>query len=38
VDRVEYWAYPTDLVQAKQGPTKTRPSHSGLDCQMELKR
>jgi len=38
VDRVEYWAYPTCLVQAKGGPTQTRPSRSDLDCQMESKR
>ena len=38
VDRIEYWAYPTWLVQAKGGPTQTRPSRSDLDCQMESKR
>jgi len=30
VDRVEYWAYPTRLVQAKRGPIQTSPSRFGL--------
>jgi len=30
VDRVEHWAYPTDLVQAKEGPTQKHPSHFGI--------
>jgi len=29
VDRVEYWAYPTWMVQAKRGPIKARPSRFG---------